>query len=51
MDAAVSLDLRSVAVPALGGGLGGLQWPVVRPMLEDWAAPAPFEVRLYPPTE
>lgn len=51
LDAAVSLDLRSVAVPALGCGLGGLSWAVVRPMLEDWAASAPFEVRLYPPTE
>ena len=51
LDAVVSLDLRSVAVPALGCGLGGLSWAVVRPMLEDWAVSAPFDVRLYPPTE
>lgn len=47
--AALNLDLRSLAVPALGCGLGGLPWFLVRPMLEQWAASAPFDVRLYPP--
>jgi len=47
--AAVAVDVRSLAVPALGCGLGGLSWHEVRPMLERWAASAPFDVRLYPP--
>jgi O-acetyl-ADP-ribose deacetylase (regulator of RNase III) len=28
------LDIRSIAVPPLGCGLGGLDWAVVRPMIE-----------------
>jgi O-acetyl-ADP-ribose deacetylase (regulator of RNase III) len=29
------LGIRSIAVPALGCGLGGLDWIVVRPVIED----------------
>jgi O-acetyl-ADP-ribose deacetylase (regulator of RNase III) len=29
------LGIRSIAVPALGCGLGGLDWLVVRPMIEE----------------
>jgi O-acetyl-ADP-ribose deacetylase (regulator of RNase III) len=29
------LGIRSIAVPALGCGLGGLDWVAVRPMIED----------------
>lgn len=47
--AAVAVDVQSMAVPALGCGLGGLSWHVVRSMLEQWAASAPFDVRIYPP--
>jgi len=28
-------DIRSIAVPPLGCGLGGLQWSVVRPLIEE----------------
>ena len=27
--------IRSIAVPALGCGLGGLKWPAVRPLIEE----------------
>ena len=29
------LNIRSIAVPPLGCGLGGLEWQVVRPMIEQ----------------
>ena len=28
-------DIRSIAIPALGSGLGGLEWSVVRPRIEE----------------
>jgi O-acetyl-ADP-ribose deacetylase (regulator of RNase III) len=43
------LDLRSVAVPALGCGLGGLDWNTVRPLIEAALANTPADVRLYAP--
>lgn len=39
------LALRSIAVPPLGCGLGGLDWRVVRPMIEEAFAELP-EVRV-----
>ena len=45
-------DLRSIALPALGCGLGGLDWSEVRPRIE--AAFAPLEgvrVFVYEPGE
>lgn len=44
-------EIQSVAVPALGCGLGGLDWLEVRPCIEAWARAEPFDVRLYEPTE
>jgi len=42
--------LRSVAVPALGCGSGGLEWVVVRPLVEAAFAALPqLRVLLYPP--
>ncbi len=38
-------DIRSIAVPPLGCGLGGLQWSVVRPLIEKAFADLP-EVRV-----
>lgn len=35
------LDIRSIAVPALGCGEGGLDWRMVRPMIEEWFAELP----------
>lgn len=31
------VDIRSIAVPALGCGIGGLDWADVRPLIEAWA--------------
>jgi O-acetyl-ADP-ribose deacetylase (regulator of RNase III) len=44
------LDIRSIAVPPLGCGNGGLDWSVVRPMIEAAFAPLPdVLVLLYAP--
>ncbi|MFC8905039.1 DarT ssDNA thymidine ADP-ribosyltransferase family protein, partial [Micromonospora sp. NPDC057140] len=43
-------QIRSVAVPALGCGNGGLAWDVVRPMIEQAFAALPdVEVLVFPP--
>jgi O-acetyl-ADP-ribose deacetylase (regulator of RNase III) len=42
--------IRSVAVPALGCGMGGLSWPEVRPMIADaFYNSTDVHVMLYPP--
>lgn len=44
------LGIRSIAVPPLGCGLGGLQWQVVRPMIEQAFAVLPgVRVLLFEP--
>lgn len=44
------LEVRSVAIPALGCGLGGLSWDQVRPLIETALAGLPeVTVRLYAP--
>jgi O-acetyl-ADP-ribose deacetylase (regulator of RNase III) len=46
----VRLEIKSVAVPPLGCGLGGLDWNVVRPMIERAFGNLPqVRVRLYEP--
>ena len=42
--------IDSIAIPALGCGLGDLRWRAVRPIIEDAMAELPeVSVRLYPP--
>jgi O-acetyl-ADP-ribose deacetylase (regulator of RNase III) len=45
--------VHSVAIPALGCGLGGLNWDVVRPKIEAYFSGSNFDphflVELYPP--
>ncbi len=44
------LGIRTIAVPPLGCGLGGLNWADVRPMIEQAFAPLPdVTVHLYEP--
>ena len=44
------LGLRTIAVPPLGCGLGGLDWSRVRPMIERFLAPeSELRVMLYEP--
>lgn len=46
------LGIRSVAVPPLGCGLGGLRWTQVRPLIEDaFAGIYDVEVLLFEPRE
>ena len=42
-------DIRSIAVPPLGCGNGGLDWPDVRPIIEAKLSGLDVEVLLYPP--
>ena len=45
-----SLGIRSVAIPPLGCGLGGLSWTQVRPMIEDaFRALADVQVLVFEP--
>ena len=50
-------EIRSIALPPLGSGLGGLNWPDVRPLIEDAFASLPdvevvaFEPRVSAPDE
>lgn len=44
------LRLKSIAVPPLGSGLGGLEWADVRPRIEEALAALPdVQVRIYEP--
>lgn len=43
-------NIRSIAIPPLGSGLGGLDWQVVRPRIEAALAPlADVHVKIYEP--
>lgn len=42
-------SVQSVALPALGAGLGGLSWPAVRAEIEAALADLPVDVRVYEP--
>lgn len=43
-------SIRSIAVPPLGCGNGGLEWPEVRPLIEAAFAQLPdVDVRVFPP--
>lgn len=41
--------IESIAIPALGCGLGGLDWEVVRPIIEAALAPAQTRALLFAP--
>lgn len=42
--------IRSIAIPPLGAGLGGLEWEEVRPLIESAMAALPdVQVRIYEP--
>jgi hypothetical protein len=43
-------QIRSIAIPPLGSGLGGLSWPLVKPVIEDSLAELPeLDTSLYEP--
>lgn len=43
------LDVKSIAIPPLGCGNGGLDWTVVRPLIIDAFRELPIDVHLYEP--
>jgi len=46
-----SLGIQSIAVPPLGAGYGGLDWPIIRPMIEEkFADTSAVRVLLYKPS-
>ena len=44
-----SNQVLSIALPALGAGLGGLQWSVVREHIEAALSDLPMDVRIFEP--
>lgn len=45
-----SSEIHSIAIPALGCGLGGLDWNDVKPLIEEFAENLPdVFVKVYPP--
>jgi O-acetyl-ADP-ribose deacetylase (regulator of RNase III) len=47
IDKAEDLDIRSVAMPRIGCGIGGLDWMDVRPLVERQACQTKIELRVY----
>lgn len=45
------LEITSVALPALGCGLGGLDWRIVKPVMEEAARRMLVKVDIYAPQE
>ena len=41
--------ITSIAMPALGCGLGGLEWSQVRPLIETHLADLPIGIEVYEP--
>lgn len=41
--------VKSIAIPALGCGLGGLEWSVVEPVILKYAETLPCDVLIHPP--
>lgn len=48
-DVLTNLEIKSVALPALGSGLGGLHWDDVRPRIEAALRDMPIRIMIYPP--
>jgi O-acetyl-ADP-ribose deacetylase (regulator of RNase III) len=44
-------EFQSMAFPALGCGLGGLEWPKVKPLFEKYLVNWPIDIEVYEPSE
>lgn len=49
MDFVVGEGIQTIAIPAIGCGLGGLPWPSVRPEIERYFAPLSVVAYVYGP--
>lgn len=47
----VEEGIKSIAIPPLGCGNGGLEWAKVKPMIEKYLGHLPIEVYVYQPNE
>lgn len=45
------LGIQSIAIPALGCGLGGLRWPLVRKLIEEEFVGSSVRVMIYEPLD
>lgn len=43
------LQLKSIAIPALGCGLGGLDWDDVKPLMQAYLLQIRIPITIYPP--
>jgi O-acetyl-ADP-ribose deacetylase (regulator of RNase III) len=47
----IEWDLKSIAMPQVGCGLGGLEWEQVKPLIEKYLSDESLEVEVYVRTE
>lgn len=46
----IKYDIKSIALPALGCGNGGLDWTVVKPVIEQYLSDLNVEISVYEPS-
>lgn len=44
-------NIKSIAIPPLGCGNGGLDWAKVRPMMEQYLQDSPVDIQIYEPND
>lgn len=49
--AIIDYDIKSIAIPPLGCGNGGLDWKKIKVLIEDELSDLPIDIQIYQPTE